>query len=475
MPTSNTPMRWSSARSLLLTGFALGLFHGAANAQCWQQVAYGFRHSAGIQTGGTLYTWGWNDVGQLGSGGTTPVSEPHQVGSANDWAVVAVSGTFDLELNTGGLHSAAIKADGTLWTWGSNSHGQLGDGTVSDRHLPTQVGTGATWTAVQCGSLHTVALRADGTLWSWGYNGSGQLGLGDQEDVHEPTQVGTDTTWWRVATYADHCLALKMDSSLWSWGRNNYYQLGFFNDNQMKVEPTHVGTDTDWRAIATGTNYSFALKGTNTLWGWGRNDYGQLGVGDNSSYHPVPEQIGIATVWQAVACGDAHTIAQRMDGSLLGWGFNYDGELGVGNNTFFFASPLSLPNGVGSASISLGSNSSASIRTDGSLWAWGRNWEGALGVGDMENHNVPMPVSCGVSTAMDEHTELVVRAFPNPTAGPLLLYRMVEEAWVCDLNGRTVIRVRNTDRLELGALPAGTYMLHMRVGARVAHVRVVTN
>ncbi len=466
-------MHIRTARPLFLSALAFGLCHTAAFAQCWQQVAYGFRHSAGIGTDGSLWTWGWNDVGQLGDGSTTPVSVPHQVGSATDWSVVAASSGFDPSTTTGGMHSAAIKADGSLWTWGRNDHGQLGDGTEVDRHTPTQVGTGSTWMAVQCGAQHTLALRTDSTLWSWGYNHNGQLGLGDTVEVHTPTQVGTDADWWRIGTMENHDLALKGDSSLWSWGRNNYYQLGFFNDNQMKTEPTHVGTDTDWRSIATGTDYSFAVKGDNTLWGWGRNDYGQLGLGDNSSYHPEPEQIGTDSTWQAVACGDAHTIAQRNDGSLRGWGFNYDGELGVGNNTFFHDSPQSIPSGVGSASISLGSASSASIRTDGSLWAWGRNWEGQLGIGDQENHNVPMPVSCGISTAMDEHAQPMLRAYPNPTEGPLLLDRMVDELWLCDLNGLGLLTLRNTNRLDLEALPAGIYLLHARVNGQVAHLRVV--
>jgi len=461
------------ARPFLLVVFVFGLCHGAAVAQCWQQVAYGFRHSAGIRADGTLWTWGWNDVGQLGDGSTTPTSVPQQVGTGDDWAVVAVSGTFDLALSAGGLHSAAIRADGTLWTWGSNDHGQLGDGTVMDRHGPVQVGIGGIWRAVTCGALHTLALRADSTLWAWGCNAYGQLGQGDLVEHHTPVQVGTDADWWRISSAENHLLALKGDSSLWSWGLNNYYQLGFFNDNQNKTVPTHVGMDTDWYSVATGTCYSFALKGGHTLWGWGRNDNGQLGVGDVSSYHPVPEQIGTNSTWEAVACGDAHTIAQRTDGQLWGWGFNFNGELGLGNNTFNYVSPQAIPGGVSSASISLGSNSSASIRSDGSLWAWGRNWEGALGVGDQLDHNVPAAVNCDLSTGIRAREDVALHASPNPTDGLLLLDRMVDDGRLCDLKGRTLLTLRNASRLDLRALPAGVYVLHARVKQRMEHVRVV--
>lgn len=465
-------MRPSTARTFLFAALALGL-RTTAIAQCWRQAAFGFRHSAAIAGDNSLWTWGWNDQGQLGDGSTTPVSVPHQVGSANDWSSVAVSGVFDIALNAGGLHSAAIKADGSLWLWGNNDHGQLGDGTTEDRYTPVQVGQGSSWRAVVCGPLHTLALRADSTLWGWGYNHFGQLGLGDTAEVHTPTQAGTDHDWGSISGFNDHSLGLKGDSSLWSWGHNHYYQLGFYNDNQPKWQPTQVDTATDWRAIATGTNYSFAVKGDGTLWGWGRNDQGQLGLGTNSSYHPVPEAVGAGSTWQAVACGDAHTIAQRADGTLRGWGFNFDGELGVGTNTFYYASAQTIPSGVGSASIALGSNSSASLRTDGSLWAWGRNWEGNLGLGDMEEHTVPLEVACQVTTLVREEALPMPTAFPNPTEGALSLDRTVEDLRVFDGKGRLLRTLRNTAHVDLEGLPAACYLLELRWNGTVTHLRVM--
>ena len=451
---------------------AVLLLHTVAAGQCWDHVSIGMRHSVGVQVDGTLWTWGWNDVGQLGNGTNTPVNIPQQVGFDSDWVLAVAAGSFDVVLNTNGKHTAAIKADGTLWTWGGNDHGQLGDGTLVDRNSPAQVGTD-TWVAVQCGALHTVALRSDSTLWAWGYNTYGQLGLGNLVEGHTPTQVGTDTDWWQIVSTDMHCLALKSDSSLWSWGLNNYYQLGFFNDNQNKVVPTHVGSATNWRSIATGRYFSFAVKGNNTLWGWGSNDSGQLGLGVVAGYHPVPQQIGTGTMWEAVACGDAHTLAQRTDGSLWGWGFNYFGQLGLNNNTWNYLSPQSLPNGVGSSAVSAGYYSSGSLRADSSLWTWGGNDHGNLGVGDMLQREVPTAVVCTFTTAVPEGSLPMLKAYPMPTEALLFLDRTVDALWLYDLHGRSLLTLQSTDRLDLTGVQAGTYLLHARVNGQVVHVRVM--
>jgi len=164
---------------------------------------------------------------------------PIQIGTASNWSQVSTSIV--------GNHSAGVRSDGTLWTWGTGSSGQLGLGTTSDKYVPTQVGSLNTWVEVECGWNHTLAIRSDGTLWAWGLNGSGQLGVGDTSNRLSPVQVGTATDWYRVAGGSYHTLAIKLDGTLWAWGDNTDGQLGI--SGGRRTTPTRVGTDVGWKAV----------------------------------------------------------------------------------------------------------------------------------------------------------------------------------------------------------------------------------
>ncbi len=144
------------------------------------------------------------------------------------------------------------------------------------------------WEVVAAGFAHTVAIKTDGTLWAWGYNEYGQLGDGTWEDKNTPTQIGTDTDWEAVAAGDYHSLALKTDGTLWVWGNNGYGQLGDGTTVNKNI-PTRIGIDTDWSAIAAGFYHTIALKSDDTLWAWGYNNYGQLG--DGTAWKDSPVQI----------------------------------------------------------------------------------------------------------------------------------------------------------------------------------------
>jgi YD repeat-containing protein len=156
-----------------------------------------------VKTDGTLWAWGYNGFGELGDGTTTQRVTPVQVGTDTRWASVAA----------GQWHTVAVKTDGTLWAWGNNSYGQLGDGTTTQRHAPVQVGIDTNWASVAgsvaAGYGHTVATKTDGTLWAWGYNASGQLGNGTTTQRVTPMQVGTDTHWASVAAGFYHTIGLR--------------------------------------------------------------------------------------------------------------------------------------------------------------------------------------------------------------------------------------------------------------------------
>ncbi|MCL0099854.1 hypothetical protein M1O55_03175 [Dehalococcoidia bacterium] len=189
---------------------------------------------------------------------------------ATDWAAIAA----------GAFYTVALKSDGTLWAWGENSSGQLGIGTTVPKDVPSQEVTGATnWSAISAGDFHTVALKSDGTLWAWGWNYYGQLGDGTTTRKNTPTQIGIDTNWRSISAGDSHTAALKTDNTLWTWGHNARGQLG---DGTILSKSTPVQESTgenNWRSISTGDSHTAALKLDNTLWTWGYNAYGQLGDG----------------------------------------------------------------------------------------------------------------------------------------------------------------------------------------------------
>jgi alpha-tubulin suppressor-like RCC1 family protein len=186
-----------------------------------------------------LWSWGANTTGELGTGTIVGRSSPVQVGSLTNWRVVEGGGF---------AFSAAVKTDGSLWTWGDNTNGQLGLGNVVHRSSPVQVGSLIDWNSITCGHRHAVAIKTDGSLWTWGDNTYGQLGIGDVVPRSSPVQVGSLTTWAQVVAGMYYTVALKTDGTLWSWGENTHGQLGI-GDVVHRSSPVQVGSLTVWKTL----------------------------------------------------------------------------------------------------------------------------------------------------------------------------------------------------------------------------------
>jgi len=350
----------------------------------FRDISAGGHHTVGICEGGMLWSWGRNNVGQLGDGTTTQRTRPWVTDVTSDrvsnWASVSASR----------YHTVAVRTDGTLWAWGNNSFGQLGDGTLTQRHSPVRIGTASNWVSVSTSRLHTVAIRADGTLWAWGSNLNAQLGDGTRRDSHSPLRIGTASDWASVSAGELHNVAIKTDGTLWAWGSNWEGQIGD-GTRWIRDIPVRIGTDNDWVSAYAGLAHNVAVRTDGTLWAWGFNSSGQIGDGTTTNRHS-PVQIGADGDWASAYAGPDRTFAIRTDGTLWAWGWNGNGRLGDGTTTRR-PSPVQIGTDGDWASVSTGGSHNVAERTDGTLWAWGWNGYGGLGDGTTTQRHSPILIS----------------------------------------------------------------------------------
>ena len=268
----------------------------------WLQAAGGYDFSIAVKTNGTLWSWGRNDTGQLAQGNTTSTSSPVQVGALTNWLQVAAGNYF----------AVAIKTDGTIWSWGRGATGRLGLGNTTSYSSPKQIGSLTNWRQVTtfCRSLSCLAVKTDGTLWAWGNNAQGQLGQNNITDRSSPVQVGALTTWSYVNNSFSSVRAITTTGQLYVWGSGSQGQLGLGNTTSYS-SPKQVGALTNWLGRAAGGyGQSFVLKTDGTAWSWGFNSAGSLGLGDTTN-RSSPVQIGSSTNWYDVFSGNQQTIALR--------------------------------------------------------------------------------------------------------------------------------------------------------------------
>ena len=341
-----------------------------------------------------LWSWGDNTSGKLGQGTGTTASKSSPVsvvGGFTDWC----------QISGGWGHTGAIRTNGTLWTWGCATFGVLGDGTAANKSSPVSVVGGFTdWCQVSAGSVNTAAIRTNGTLWTWGQGSNGKLGDGTTVGKCSPVSVIGGFTDWCQVSVGYQVAAVRRNGTLWSWGSNTYGRLGDGTTVNKSSPVSVVGGFTDWCQVGVGRYHTAAVRLNGTLWTWGKGTYGVLGDGTTVAKSSPISVLGGFTDWCQVASGHKQTVALRTNGTIWSWGTpeSLAGALGDGT-TVAKSSPVSVIGGFtdwcGVSTTQTTTPSMIAIRTNGTIWTWGRNDSGQLGDGTVVAKCSPVSVIGG--------------------------------------------------------------------------------
>ncbi len=449
----------------------LFLFSLVSNSQCWKSVSAGGAHTIGITVDGALWSWGRNQVGQLGINTATGTKKiPTRVGDETNWS----------KISAGNAHNLALKIDGTIWTWGRNLKGQLGNGNLIQSNVPIQVGNENSWAQIAAGDEFCVALKSDGTLWAWGDNQYGQCGDGSNVDKLVPTQIGSLNTWQSIAAGTNHTMVIKTNGTLWGFGYNNSGQLGD-GSNIAKNNPTQIGTDTNWKIALCGIFHTVALKTTGKLFTWGDNTEGQLGIGNNVPKN-TPQAVEPSSNFSKIAKGHRHNVLLRPDNSLWSCGANVSGQLGDGtvlNRNILTAVSGALTNW---ASVDSRVFHTAALNSSGNLFMWGSNFNSQFGNNSTVSSSEPISIECpGIFLANETFdADYNFSIYPNPASLvlkiKLVANEIINSIIVTDFSGKKVlIQKGNFNEISIENLAAGMYFLEINATIRNYQTKFLKN
>ncbi|MDQ3032839.1 MAG: hypothetical protein M3Y87_10505, partial [Myxococcota bacterium] len=353
----------------------------------------GSAHACAATDGAIVSCWGANDAGQIGLG---TIDEPPFVPVPT--RVEDGDPASFIQALAGGADTTCVLRGNSSWTcWGSHWFGQLGDGMTGVTGVPTTTTTGLELVDLSGASTYCGIAR-DGAIWCWGYNARGQLGRG-VETHHEatPGRVGDRNDWRAIDADGLHTCAIRNDDTLWCWGYNDSGELGLGHSENRAV-PERPGCAAgqsatcfdDWASVANGEFHTCALRRDGSLWCWGGNGNGQLGLGMIGTEESAPRRVGESR-WTLVEAGPRNTCAIAEDGSLWCWGPGSAGQIGDGarETRSVPSRVLDPPSGERWEGVAIGAQHTCGIRSDRSVWCWGANAEGQLGIGAATEGGAP--------------------------------------------------------------------------------------
>ncbi|HPD63907.1 MAG TPA: T9SS type A sorting domain-containing protein [Bacteroidia bacterium] len=451
-----------------------------------QKIAAGGWHTVVVCQDGTVKAFGENASGQLGNGDNTDSNVPVSTGLTD---VIAVSAGGDqLE-----AHSMALKNDGTVWAWGSNLYGQLGNASTTNTNVPVQTLLLSNVKEIAAGGWHSVALKNDGTVWTWGWNMDGQLGDGITTDRIIPGQVPGLTDIVQIAAGTYHTLALKSDGTVWAWGDNVSGQIGNGTTGTDVTSPVKVSGLTNVVKIDAGRFFSIAVKSDGSVWTWGENLYGQLGDSTTTDRNVPGQVVGITAKLPVImAAGAFHCMIVKSDGTVWAWGRNTYGNLGDNTVTHRLL-PVQMIDISDVAGMDAGTNFSIIYKNDGTFWACGRNASGQLGDGTFTQRNL-LTQSSGVCPILSdihefpEPEEVNLKTFPNPSENGIFELNFSGDDQnftninieVYDMMGHQVlnkqIHSENNHHpviIDLSGQSSGIYLLKMGTGNSFYSVKLI--
>lgn len=385
-----------------------------SNAQCFEEIKYGGTHTLGLKADGTLWGWGRSDWGHLA---TTTYTEPN---------AIQIAGISNIsKFYAGPLNTFIIKNDGTLWGTGCNYAGTLGvNSTTESFHSFQQITTTNNWLKISSGLFFTLALKTDGTIWAWGTDTDNQTGNPPATPSQLiPIQIGTSTDWIDIdAGNGNTPFALKADGTLWGWGFNGGYLLVAASSVYSLSTPTQINTET-WVKMDGGGGYILAQKADGSLWAWGSG--AGRGVGEEIYGGIIPHQV-TTDIWKDFSAAGNTSLGIKADGTLWAWGYNTNGKLGDGT-TIDRHVPIQIGNETNWETVQAGhSYTSLATKTDGTVWYWIYNYYGEFGNGidyDQTLYLSPQLASniCLNTLSASSFTKSKVNLYPNPVQNKLFI------------------------------------------------------